>query len=112
MSQTSARIRQTGLAVGAALLLFGSLGFSPQAAAPGEFEYLRADNNRPDTISDPSAGCKSIPGGAANASNRTAFTATVYKSPGCGSGKIQDIDPNGGTWNGVPLTVAQSVRFS
>ncbi|WP_030559980.1 hypothetical protein [Streptomyces aureocirculatus] len=111
MSQTSTRIRRTGLAVGAALLLFGSMAFSPQAA-PGEFEYLRADNNRPDTISDPSAGCKSIPGGAANASNRTGFTATVYKSLGCGSGKIQDIDANGGTWNGAPLTVAQSVKFS
>lgn len=111
MPQTSTRIRRTGLTLGAALLLLGALAFSAQAA-PGEFEYLRADNNTPDTISDPAAGCKSIPGGAANASNRTSFTATVYTSLGCGSGKIKEIAPNGGTWNGAPLTVAQSVKFS
>ncbi|MBP2049902.1 hypothetical protein J2Z21_002838 [Streptomyces griseochromogenes] len=111
MPQKSTRLRQTGLALGATLLLLGCLTFSAQAA-PGEFEYLRADNNKPDTISDPSLGCRSIPGGAANASNRTSFTATVYTSLGCGAGKIKDIAPNGGTWNGAPLTVAGSVKFS
>ncbi|MEU4211063.1 hypothetical protein AB0F13_13885 [Streptomyces sp. NPDC026206] len=111
MPRTYLKIRRAGSVVGAALLLFGSMALSAQAA-PGEFEYLRADTNRPETISDPSAGCRSIPGGALNASNRTSFVATVYTSLGCGAGKIKEIPANGGTWAGAPLTVAGSVKFS
>ncbi len=118
VAKTSSPRRAVGGAARSALvltmasLLFGAMTMSAHAAR-GEFEYLRADNNRPDAISDPPNGCRVLNGGAANASNRTDTAATVYRFPDCReSGRIATVPARGGTWNGVPtLTVAHGVRF-
>ncbi|MBB5939686.1 hypothetical protein [Streptomyces zagrosensis] len=106
------RMGRSALVSAMASLLLGSMSLSAQAAT-GEFEYLRADNNRPDTISDPPNGCRAISGGAANASNRTDTVATVNRFADCRpSGAIATVAARGGTWDGVPtFTVAQGVRF-
>ncbi|MFF5720942.1 hypothetical protein [Streptomyces buecherae] len=103
---------RSALVLTMASLLFGTMTLSAHAAR-GEFEYLRADNNTPDTISDPPNGCRTLNGGAANASNRTDTVATVYRFSDCrDSGRIATVPARGGTWNGVPtLTVAHGVRF-
>ncbi|MBT2386328.1 hypothetical protein [Streptomyces sp. ISL-11] len=105
---------RAGLALGGAFLLFAALPTSSYAAN-GDFQYLRADSSQQDVISDPpNESCRTISGGAVNATNRTNAVATVYKNASCTlANRIKVLNPNGGMWDsGTTLVVAQRVCFT
>ncbi|MGW2602496.1 hypothetical protein [Streptomyces klenkii] len=73
------------------------------------------DTHQNDAISDPPNDlCRTIPGNAINATNRTTAFAIVYKNTSCTrANRIQVLEKSGGMWDsGSTLVVAERVCFT
>lgn len=101
------------LAVGAAFVALASVPANSWAAT-GDLQYLRADDNQQDVISNPpNDTCRPVPGGAVNATNRTDSAVTLYSNAACDDSRQLVVLQPGESWDsGASLRVVLAMKFT